>query len=149
MKDVRKFLGGALLVLVALLLTLKFKVALGWSPDFLLPVLAAAGFLLDIYSLILLILLAMWVLNWQAGLPLELWLLAAAPLAAWLGKKFLPSAPWLTLAAAIGAGEVLLYVFADTGIFWNNLGSIVANVLFAVLLGLALMNFLEYVYGKE
>jgi hypothetical protein len=146
MREIRKFIGAGLLVLVALLLTFKLKSALGWSPDLLLPVLAVAGFFLNIYALAFLVLLVIWILNWQAGLPPELWVLAAVPFAAWLGKKFLPSAPWLTLAAIIGAGEVLLYALADAGMLLGNLGFIISNIVFAVLLGLALRTLLEWVH---
>lgn len=149
MKDLRKLVGAGLLVLAALLLTFKFKAALGWSPDFILPALVAAGFLLDIYALAFLVFLAVWVLNWQAGLPLELWIIALAPFAAWLGKKFLPSSPWLTLAAIVGAGEILLYAFADAGVFWGNIGFIISNIVFAVLFGLTLLALIEWVYEKR
>ena len=149
MKDFRKFAGAGLLVLAALVLTFKFKDALGWSPDLILPALAVAGYLLDVYALAFLVFLVIWVLNWQTGLPLEIWILAAVPFAAWLGKKFLPSLPWLTLAAIIGVGEILLYALADTGVFFGNIGFIISNIAFAVLLGLALATLLEWVYEKR
>lgn len=149
MKDLRKFVGAGLLVLAALILTFKLKDALGWSPDLILPVLAVAGYLLDIYALAFLIFLVIWVLNWQTGLPPEIWILAAVPFVAWLGKKFLPSVPWLTLAAVIGVGEILLYALAATGIFFGNIGFIISNITFAVLLGLVLMTLLEWVYEER
>lgn len=149
MKDLRKAAGASLLVLAALLLTFKFKAALGWSPDFILPVLAAAGFLLDIYALAFLTFVALWVLNWQAGLPMELLILAAAPLSAWLGKKFLPSAHWLTLSLIILIGEILLYVSAAPGVFLPNAGFIISNVIFAVFFGLSIAKLLEWVYEKN
>jgi hypothetical protein len=149
MKDLSRFLGAALLVLLAMLLTLKLKAILGWSPDLILPVLVVAAFLLDIYALAFLVLLGVWVLNWQTGLPLELLVLAAVPLAAWFGKRFLPPAPWLTLAAAIAAGELLLYAAAAPGAFFGHIVFILANAAFAVLLGLGLLNLVEYVYGPE
>jgi hypothetical protein len=149
MRNTRKFIGAALLVLVALLVTLKLKAAFGWSPDLLIPVLAVPGFLLDIYPLALLVLCALWILNWQAGVPLELWILAAAPLAAWLGQKFLPSSSWLTLVLVIGVSEIASYALSAPGIFWKNLGFISLNFAFAIVLGLALMRLLEYIYGKE
>lgn len=146
MKDLSRFAGAGLLALAALLLTFKFKAALGWSPDLILPVLAVAGFFLNIYSLAFLVFLIVWVLNWQAGLPMELWILALVPFAAWLGKRFLPSSPWLTLAGVIGVGEILVYGLAGGGIFLGNLGFIISNMAFAVLFGLALMTLLEWVY---
>lgn len=148
MKNLRKFAGAGLLVLAALLLTFKFKAAFGWSPDLILPALAVAGFLLDVYALAFLVLLAVWVLNWQSGLPLELWILGLVPFAAWAGKKFLPSSPWLTLAVVIAAGEAFMYVLADTGVFFGNMGFIVSNAVFAVLFGLVLMTLLEWVYEE-
>lgn len=149
MKELRRSIGAALLILIALLLTFKLKSALHWSPDFVIPVLAASAFFIDAYSLALLALLAAWVLDWQAGLPPELWIVLAAPLAAFAGKKFLPSRPWATLAAVIGISEVLLYVLAVGDAFWANAGFIVLNVIFAVLLGLALLKLQEGVYGKD
>lgn len=148
MKDIRKFVGAGLLVLAALVLTFKSKAALGWSPDLILPALAAAGFLLDIYALAFLVLLAVWILNWQTGLPPEIWVLAATPFVAWLGKKFLPSVSWFTLATIIVVGEVLLYAFADLGMLLGNAGFIISNIIFAVFLGLALATLLEWVYEK-
>ncbi|OGY98453.1 MAG: hypothetical protein A2855_00045 [Candidatus Liptonbacteria bacterium RIFCSPHIGHO2_01_FULL_57_28] len=148
MRDTSKFVSAALLVLVALLLTFKLKAALGWSPDVLLPILAVAGFFLDIYALAFLVLLTVWVLNWQTGLPVEMLVLAAAPCAAWLGKRFLPAVPWLTLAAVILAGEVALYALGDASILLGNLGFIISNVVFALLFGLSLMALLEWAYEK-
>jgi hypothetical protein len=149
MRDARKTIGAGLLVLVALLLTFKFKTALGWSPDLILPVLVVSGFFLDVYALIFLVLMAVWVINWQSGLPVELWIMAAAPLIAWFGKKSLPSAPWFTLAVVIGVADILLYALSDAGIFMENLGFILSNVSFAVLFGLALMTLLEWVYERR
>ena len=147
MRQLRRFIGAALLTLAALLLTFKFKAALGWSPDFLVPVLAAAGFLLDLVPLALLAILAAWVLNWQAGFPPELWFVLAVPFAAWLGKRFLPSAPWLTLAAVVAAGELLFYGIADTVVFWPSFGFIFSNILFATLFALTLQRLFAYIYG--
>jgi hypothetical protein len=149
MKDIRKLIGAGLLVLASLLLTFKFKAALGWSPDFILPVLVVSGFFLDIYALAFLVLMAIWVINWQAGLPVELWIMAVAPFVAWFGKRFMPSAPWFTLAVVIGVGDILIYVLADAGMFLGNLGFILSNVSFAVLFGLALMTLLEWVYEER
>lgn len=146
MKDLRKFVGAGLLVLAALVLTFKLKAALGWSPDLILPVLAVAGFLLDIYGLAFLVFLTVWILNWQTSLPPEIWVLAATPFIAWLGRKFMPSVSWLTLAMTIGVGEILLYLFADTGIFFGNIGFIISNIAFAIFLGLTLITLLEWVY---
>lgn len=149
MREVRKFLGAGLLVLAALILAFKFKAALGWSPDLILPALAVAGFFLNVYALALVVFLTVWVLNWQTGLPLELWILALTSFGALLGRKFLPSSPWLTLAGVIGVGEILIYASADPGIFFANLGFIISNIIFAVLFGLALLTLLEWVYEER
>src|SRR5579872_2654564 len=97
MREARKFIGAALLMLAALVITFKLKAALGWSPDLIVPVAALAGFLLDVYALALLVIVTLCILNWQAGLPVELLIIFIAPFVAWAGKKFLPSLPWLTL----------------------------------------------------
>lgn len=149
MKDIRKFIGAGLLVLIAMVLTFKLKAALGWSPDLILPVLAVTGFLLNIYPLTLLVFLSAWVLNWQTGLPAEIWILSATPFFAWLGKRFLPSMPWLTLAATIVVGEILLYAVADTNMFFSNIGFIISNIAFASFLGVALAVLLEWVYEER
>jgi hypothetical protein len=144
-----KFAGAALVVLLALLLTLKLKAVLGWSPELILPALAAAAFFLDIYALLLLTLVAAWILNWQTGLPPELLFVFLVPLAAFLGKRFLPAAPWLTLATIVAVGQLLLYGVAAPGAIPGNIGFVLSNTAFAALLGLGLLNLLEYVYGPD
>jgi hypothetical protein len=149
MRAVVRFIGAALLVLVVLALNLKLKAVLGWSPDILLPALVAAGFFLNLYSLALLVLLVVWVLNWQAGLPSELIIFAIVPFAAWLGKKFSPLPAWLTLTLIIVLGEVLLYAISVPGAFFGNIGFIALNTAFAALLGFGLISVLEYIYGQD
>ncbi len=129
-----RFLVLALAVVLAAVLQLKLKPALGWTPDFLLVALIAVSFYSDLPQFIFLTALGVWFLNWQPGLHGSMLFYAAIPLAVFFLRQFLPWRPWF-VNLILGLLGIAVFYFGAAGyaalaaeprvlledIFWSSL----------------------------
>jgi hypothetical protein len=110
-------------ILALLFLTLAFVMqfwfaSFGVFIDFILATLITLSFLFDIWDVLFFILAAIFIVNWQPALSIEIMLFAALPLAAFLVNRHTSSEPWAANLASICLGLVILYLAAAPSLFF-------------------------------
>ena len=107
-----KFLAGFIVLLIALILQFWFAWA-GVPIDFSFAALIAFAFIFDLSQLVVLILFAMFVLNWQAAASPEILVIAFFPAAAYFCRDLIHWEPWIQALGTIIFGFVVLSLAAD------------------------------------
>jgi hypothetical protein len=123
-------------VILCISLTLQFLFAsAGIFINLVLAVLITFAFALDFWELCVLVLCAVFVLNWQPMPSIAIIVFALIPLAAYGFKTFARLELWIGNAAALVFGFLLFYVIAAPGEFLGNLPGFFVNLLAALLVG--------------
>ena len=105
-----KFLTAVIALILAIVLQLFLGEVLGVWTNIVLASLVTAAFFLNFLELLFLILLAVFVLNWQPAPSLEMALYAALPISTLLMHKFFPFKSWLGNLVAIFLALLIFYL---------------------------------------
>lgn len=128
---------------LALAFVLQFWLAsAGIFINFIFAALIAFAMLFDIWDVVVFVLLAMLVINWQPAWSPELVLFAILPLAAWALHRYSAWEGWALNLATIAAGLLVLYLALAPGQFLVNgklfLADLVVSCLFGAVIFAAL-----------
>ena len=88
--------------------------------NFILATLIVFAFFFDIWELIVFILFAVFVVNWQPAISVDIVLFGVIPLAAYAFHRIFAWTLWAGIPVAIVCGFLLLYVAVAPGMFLNN-----------------------------
>ena len=103
-----------LILLLACALQFWFASA-GTFIDFILAALIAFAFFFDIWELLVFILFAVLVVNWQPAAGVDIFVFGIIPVAAYAFHKLFALAIWVAVPASIVAGFFLLYLLIAPG----------------------------------
>lgn len=146
--SLRRFVAAFLVVVLALALTLKMKVFIGWSPSLVLSALAAFGMMLSFNETFLLAGLSGWVFMWQPAPGPETIILIAIPLAIAASRKLLPWQSWLSLVFILGGGIGLLYSLLPEAL--SRYGAWIAlDIAGSLVLALGIRWLFQYSFGRS
>ncbi|MEK7138436.1 MAG: hypothetical protein AAB787_02925 [Patescibacteria group bacterium] len=141
------FFGHLLFLGVALLLQTWSFLADYARPDFALVLLLVSALFLDFPKIFLMILIAVFFLNWQPSLSLDLIVFSILPILAFLAKKFIPGRPEVVGFFAVFLGTLAFYSISTFEVFWSNLvlaGAVVVwNLVFGYLAYSVIAKFLK------
>jgi hypothetical protein len=110
---------GILILLLACALQFWFASA-NVFVNFILAALIVFAFFFDIWELVIYILFAVFVVNWQPGLSIDIIVFAIIPVAAYAFHKVFAWAAWAAAPVAIICGFVLLYLAVAPAAFLGN-----------------------------
>lgn len=147
-EKVRKFASVLLILLVAVLVQVEFGCDLGYGCDFVLAALIGAAFFLDFLELVILILLSIWLLNFEPAVSVEMAGLAILPSLAFWGKRLLPGKSWFINMGFLFFGILIFYAASNFGLFLGNLGAVFGGAVGGALFGVLVFRGWEYFYGK-
>jgi len=105
-----KFLEALILLSMAVFLQLTLGEVSGVWINFPFAALIALSFFLGFWELVITVLIAVFLLNWQPSVSLEMVILAAFPLLSLWLHKLLPWQIWLSTLVAIFVGFLILYL---------------------------------------
>jgi hypothetical protein len=108
----------ALLILVFACALQSWFASIGMFMDFMFATLIVFAFFFDIWELVIFILFAVFVINWQPAISITIVLFAVIPLIVFAFHKFFSLIPWAAAPVAIIIGFFLLYVGVAPGIFF-------------------------------
>jgi hypothetical protein len=103
-----RFLSAVVLLLVAFILQF-FLATAGVFMNFFFATLIACAFLFSFWELLVLVLLAVFIVNWQPAVNVEIMIFALYPLAVFFLRGFAHLQLWLKNLIAIFVGIFLLY----------------------------------------
>ena len=104
-----KLTAGLIILFIALALQFWFASA-GMDFDFAFAALIAFAFIFDFWELLILILLAVFIINWEPKVSLTILLFAFLPIAAYFSRGTLHWQPWIENLLAIIIGLFTLYL---------------------------------------
>jgi len=106
------------LLFLALAFVLQFWFAsFGVFINFILAALITFAFVFDIWDVLVFILAAIFIVNWQPAFSVEIFLVAALPLAAHLVSRYASFEPWAADSVSIFCGLLVLYLAVAPGLF--------------------------------
>ena len=105
-----KLLIAFIFLIIGMFLQLLLGETGGIWINFTLAALVTAAFFLNFLELLILILISIFVLNWQPAFSLEIALYIILPLVVFVLHKFLPFKPWLGISAAIILSTLIFYL---------------------------------------
>ena len=106
------------LLFLALAFVMQFWFAsFGVYVNFILATLITLAFLFDIWDVSFFILAAIFIVNWQPAVSVEIVLIAVLPLAAFLLNRYSLSEPWAANLLCIFLGLLILYLVIAPGAF--------------------------------
>ena len=108
-----KFLTAFIFLVIGIILQLSIGGAINVWFNFSLAALIVATFFLNFLELLVLILLAVFILNWQPAFSLEMALYVVLPLLVLWLRKFLPLKSWLGNLLAIFVCFLFFYLVID------------------------------------
>ncbi len=134
--------------IVAIALALQFKSSriVGIEADFVLTSCIVLGFFLSFREFLILLLGSAWALNWQPAVGWELALFLSIPIIFFFVKRLSPWQPWLANITAIFCGITIFYFGIDYRIFLAHGPAFGAMLVFDVLLGALIFEFVRRVY---
>ena len=130
-----KFFAGLFILFIALFAQFWFA-SIGWYFDLSFAALISFALLFDLWELIALVCVAVFIVNWQPGASPEILVFGLYPIALYFSKHIVHWQLWLENLAAIALGFFLLYaVGAHGAINWRLFGTdTAAGMLFGALL---------------
>ena len=114
-----RFILALLILLLACALQFWFAAA-GVFVNFILAALIVFAFSFDIWELLVFILFAIFVINWQPAASVDIFMFGIVPIAAYAFHKVFAWTPWLAAPVAIVCGFFLLYLSVAPGAFFMN-----------------------------
>lgn len=125
---------GLLILLLACALQFWFASA-GVFINFILAALIVFAFFFEIWSLLVYILFAIFVINWAPGVHLDLIVFGLIPIAAFAFHKVFAWTVWAGIPVAIVGGFLLLYLAIAPALFLMNGTSFLADIFGSLLFG--------------
>lgn len=136
-----RFILALLFLILAFVMQFWFA-SFGVFINFILTALITLAFLFDIWDVIFFILAAVFIINWQPAFGVEIFLLAALPLAAYLFNRYSASEPWAANIASIFCGLLIFYLAIAPKIFFAEwkifLIDLFASIIFGSIVFIAL-----------
>lgn len=111
-----RFILAILILLFACALQFWFASA-GAFVNFILAALIAFAFFFDVWELLVLVLFAVLVVNWQPAPSVDIFVFAIIPIAAFAFHKAFRWSPWAGVPVAIVVGFLLLYLAIAPAMF--------------------------------
>ena len=136
-----RFILALLILLLACALQFWFASA-GVFVNFILAALIVFAFFFDVWELVVFVLAAVLIVNWEPAISLDIIVFALIPPAAFIFHKTFAFAPWIAMPASIVAGFAVLYLAiapasfgARAGLFGTDVlgGLVFAALVFATL----------------
>jgi hypothetical protein len=128
------FLAGLVMLLISLALQTWFASA-GIFLNFSFVALISLAFVFEFWELLLLVLLAVFIVNWQPSVSVEILVFALYPIAVYFFRKTLMIQHWVTAPAMIVIGFLVLYLSVAPGRFFADLPSFLLNVAVGLVFG--------------
>lgn len=140
-----KLLAGLVILFIALTLQFWFASA-GWYFDLSFAALISFAFIFDFWELLVLVFLAVFIVNWQPRVSLEILIFGLYPIVAHFSRGVIHWQVWIENLVAIFLGFLLLYVIVGHGSFNLHLFlmDVAAGMVFGALIFLPL-----YRWGKR
>jgi hypothetical protein len=140
-----KLLAGLLILFIALTLQFWFA-SVGWSFDLSFAALISFAFIFDFWELLVLIFLAVFIVNWQPRVSLEILIFGLYPIVLYFSKGILHWQVWLENAVTTFLGFLILYLIAGHGSVNLHLflPDVVAGMIFGALIFVPL-----YRWGRQ
>lgn len=104
-----RFILGLLILLLACALQFWFAAA-GVFVNFILATLIVFAFFFDIGEIAVFVLAAVFIVNWEPAISIDIVVFALIPVAAFVFHKKVAVAPWIGMPAAIVVGFAVLYL---------------------------------------
>jgi len=114
-----KLSAGLLILLIALALQFWFASS-GIYLNLAFATLISFAFVFDIWELIVLVLIAVFTINWQPAASPEILILALFPVAVHLSRNILHWQPWIENILAVTLGFLVIYFVMDGRSFLNG-----------------------------
>jgi hypothetical protein len=115
-----KFSAGLVILFFALALQFWFASA-GVSLDLSFAALISFAFVFGIWELLVLVLLAVFIVNWQPAVSLEILIFSFYPVAVYFSRNLSQWQPWVKNLMAIALGFFVLYLAAGSVTFhWRE-----------------------------
>lgn len=122
-----RFSVGFLLLLLALALQFSFA-SWGIFTNLSFATLIAFAFIFDFFELLALVLVGVFIVNWQPAASLEIAIFAVFPLAAYFLRSVVHWQSWFMTPIAIIVGFLVLYAFAAPREIFMNTGDFLADL---------------------
>jgi len=103
--------------------------------NFILATLVVFAFYFDIWELLVFILFAVLVINWQPAMSVDIFVFSLIPIAAYAFHKVFAWTPWMAAPVAIVCGFFLLYLAIAPAAFLANSGSFLIDLLGGLIFG--------------
>jgi hypothetical protein len=132
-KTIKFFLGS--LALLACLSLQFWLVPFGIHADLAFAALVTFAFLFGAGELVVFVLLAVLVLNWQPGLSLDIIAFALIPLVVFFAERRMRATAWIGSMVAVIAGLLVLYLVIAPAMILNSFPSFFLDVVFCVIAG--------------
>ncbi len=145
-----KFLAGFLVLVIAFLLWSRFGYLFNFKPDFVFASLIALSFFLGLLELLFLILLSVFLMNWQPILGVEMMIFSVVPIGIFLFRKIIfPLEGWLSNLVGIVLGLIVFYGLTDLSLALAHYGTILKDIFISALFGFLIFGLFDYFYGEE
>lgn len=127
-----KFVAGLTILFIAFMLQF-WLASVGWYTDLSYAALISFAFVFGFWELLALVLIAVFIINWQPAPSVEIFVFALFPLVVYFSRNILRSQPWFQDFLAIVIGFSVLYLsVARAAFYWNAfLADLVGGILFA------------------
>ncbi len=123
-----RFILASLFLALAIVLQFWFA-SFGVYINVILASLMTFAFLFDIWDLVIFILAAIFIINWQPTFSLEIALFIALPLLAYSINRYSSTEPWVASLTSILVGLVILYLAVAPGLFFSEWKVFVTDLL--------------------
>ena len=110
-----KFVAGLIILFIGLVLQFWFASS-GWQFDLSFAALISLAFVFDIWQLLTLVLLAVFVVNWQPAASVEIVFFALYPVAVHFTRHAVNWHVWLQDIAAVALGALLMHLIVGHGV---------------------------------
>jgi len=144
-----RLLGSFLILILAFFLQFYFGDSVGIWINFVLAALISAAFFVSFPELLVLILAAILVLNWQPVFSFELLIFALIPVVSFYFHKLISLRWWLSTPAMIFPGVVALYLFFGEQFFFLDRKVFAEDLLLSAAAGLFFSGVLRFLAARE
>lgn len=138
-----------LLFIAGSFLSFLVRGEVGWTWNTPLAILLVAAFFLSIESLMVLLPIALWTLNWRQVPGVEIVLLVALPVLLAVALRRLPFRGWAAATSSVLVGSLLFWVFVRPEVFLKYSGIVFADIVGSALVGLLVFVALSKFLPKE
>lgn len=128
------FLAGLIMLVITLALQAWFATS-GIFLNFSFAALISFAFVFEFWELLLLVLLAVFVVNWQPAVSVEILVFALYPVAVYFFRKMLMVQHWVVAPAMIVIGFLVLYLFVAPRMLFADLPSFLLDVASGLVIG--------------